>query len=67
MTNKFVINLPEGLKAEDLDLDAITFETSEAFGLYTLEMYKLYDPLKTYTVTPSIKDSQTILITVEEV
>lgn len=65
--NKFVINLPEGLKAEDLDLDAITFETSEAFGLYTLEMYKLYDPLKTYTVTPSIKDSQTILITVEEV
>lgn len=65
--NKFVINLPEDIKAEDLDLDAITFETSEAFGLYTLEMYKLYDPLKTYTVTPSIKDSQTILITVEEV
>lgn len=65
--NKFVINLPEGLKAEDLDLDSLTFETSEAFGLYTLEMYKLYDPLKSYTVTPSIKDSQTILITVEEV
>ena len=65
--NKFVINLPEGLKADDLKLDALSFETSEAFGLYTLEMYKLYDPLKTYAVTHSIKDPKTILITIKEV
>ena len=65
--NKVLIVLPSNLKTDDLDLDSVTFETSEAFDLYTLEQYGYYDPTKEYKLDLKIRDSRTLLLTVTEV
>lgn len=65
--NKFVINLPSTILVSDLDLTTFTYNVSEAFNIYTLEMYKLYDPLKEYDIQLTPTSDHTILVTIKEV
>lgn len=65
--NKFVINLPSTILVSDLDLTSFTYNVSEAFNIYTLEMYKLYDPLKEYDILLTPTSDHTILVTIKEV
>lgn len=65
-SNKFLIHLPDNITADDVDLDSMSYEVSEAFGLYTLESYGLYCHGKDYSVSIEIKDNKTLLVTILE-
>ena len=65
--NKFLIHLPDTVTADQLDLANATNEIMEAFNNYMLEVYKLYDPTKTYNVSITEKDTKTLLVVVEEI
>lgn len=65
-SNKFLIHLPDNITADAVDLDNMSYEISEAFGLYTLESYGLYCPGKDYSVSIEIKDNKTLLVTIPE-
>lgn len=67
--NKLLITLPNSSEflTSDLDFNNITFNTSEAFGMYTLSMLGLYDDTKQYEYTYSIKDDYSFYITISEV
>lgn len=66
-SNKFLIHLPDNITADDVDIENMSYEVSEAFGLYTLESYGLYCPGKNYSVSFEIKDTKTLLVTILEV
>lgn len=65
--NKLLINLPSTISVTDLDLTSFTYNISEAFNIYTLEMYKIYDPLKEYDILLTPTSDHTILVTITEV
>lgn len=65
--NKILITLDNNITTDELDFNNITFQTSEAFGMYTLSSLELYDETKQYEVIPTVVDKSSFYLTVKEI
>ena len=64
--SKVFVTLGDGLDVSMIDFDRLTFNTREAFGMYTLSSLELYDEKKIYEVIHEIVDSKSFYLSVKE-